>query len=298
MTIGRLLTSLAVLTAALATVAAGVGLLSEAASAPASVTSVRGDAVQLLGRGLYRYDTLLAGAGFRGVDLVILVIGLPLLLLSTILYRRGSLRGHLLLTGLLAFFLYDYASMAVGAAYNELFVVYIALVSTSLFGFILAFATVDPARLHASVAPTMPIRVIAGFLFVTVAGLAVIWLSPIVAGLLEGKPPAILGTYTTIVTFVLDLAVVAPAILIAGLLILRRSAVGYLLTATVLVITLLLAPALIAMTVFQLAAGVTFAPGEVIGPVVSFTVIGVVGMALAAVLLRDVREQPRVAATV
>jgi hypothetical protein len=293
MTSNRVLTSLAVATAILAAIAAGVGLLWDGGTAPTSVTSIRGDTVQLFGHGLYRYDTLLVGAGFRGVDLVILVIGVPLLLAATVLHRRGSLRGHLLLTGALAFFLYDYASMAVGAAYNELFLVYIALVATCLFGFVIAFATVDLDRLGAAVAPTLRVRVIAGFLFITFAGLAVLWLGPIVAGLADGKPPAILGTYTTIVTFVVDLAVVAPAILLAGLLILRRLAIGYLLASTVLVITLLLAPALIAMTVFQLGAGVTFTPGEVVGPVASFTVIGVIGMALAVVLLRAVNPTER-----
>jgi ABC-type antimicrobial peptide transport system permease subunit len=47
-------------------------------------------------------------------------------------------------------------------------------------------------------------------------------------------------------------------------------------------------PTSIAMTAFQLAAGITFTPGEVIGPVASFTVIGVVGMAMVVVLLRAV----------
>ena len=111
------------------------------------------------------------------------MIGVPLLLVSTRHYRRGSLRGHLLLAGMLAFFLYDYASMAVGAAYNELLLVYIALVSTSLFGFVLAFATVDLDRLRAAVAPTLPVRGIAAFLLLTFAGLVVIWLSPIAVGL-------------------------------------------------------------------------------------------------------------------
>jgi hypothetical protein len=69
----------------------------------------------------------------------------------------------------------------------------------------------------------------------------------------------------------------------------RRDSVGA--PGTVLVITLLLAPALIAMTAFQVAAGVTFTPGEVIGPVVSFTVIGVIGMVFAVVLLRAVHPR-------
>jgi len=41
-----------------------------------------------------------------------------------ILYQRGSMGGQLLLTGTLGYFLYLYASMALGAAYNRLFVVY------------------------------------------------------------------------------------------------------------------------------------------------------------------------------
>ncbi len=62
-----------------------------------------------------------------------------------------------------------------------------------------------------------------------------------------------------------------------------------------LVVTLMLAPALVAMTAFQLAAGITFTPGEVIGPIVSLTVIGPVGMVLAAVLLRDVGDRRGIA---
>ena len=92
----------------------------------------------------------------------------------------------------------------------------------------------------------------------------------------------------------LDLAVVGPSILLAGILVLHRLAIGNLMAATVLVMTLLLAPALLAMTGFQLAAGITFTPGEVVGPVLSFTVIGLAGMIMAAVLLRDIGDNPRI----
>jgi hypothetical protein len=44
-----------------------------------------------------------------------------------VLYRRGSLRGRLLLIGILTYFLYVYASIAFGAAYNALFLVYVGL---------------------------------------------------------------------------------------------------------------------------------------------------------------------------
>jgi hypothetical protein len=49
---------------------------------------------------------------FRGTDAVTLFVSVPLLALSFLLYRRGSLRGALLLVGVLGFFLYYSASLA------------------------------------------------------------------------------------------------------------------------------------------------------------------------------------------
>src|SRR5688500_15318975 len=84
---------------------------------PRFATTPRGESVQLYGRGIYRYDSLLIGSGFRGADAATLAVAVPLLVVAIHLYRRGSLRGGLLLTGTLAYFLYNYASMAVGAAF-------------------------------------------------------------------------------------------------------------------------------------------------------------------------------------
>lgn len=49
---------------------------------------------------------------------MVLFLGIPLLVVSIVLYQRGSLAGVLLLTGILGYFLYVYASMALGAAYK------------------------------------------------------------------------------------------------------------------------------------------------------------------------------------
>jgi hypothetical protein len=108
-------------------VAAGGDLFWPDGGNPFVFTTLRGESVQIYGRGLYRYETLFTGAMYRGQDAVTLVLGLPLLVLSTLFYRRGSLRGRLLLTGMLAYFLYVYVSMAFNAAYNSLFLVYVAL---------------------------------------------------------------------------------------------------------------------------------------------------------------------------
>ena len=88
---------LAALVAALALIAAVAGLLWQDGGSPFAVTTFRGETVRLYGQGLYRYESLWNGAGFKGVDVFILLVGIPLLLLFTRLYRRGSLHGGVLL---------------------------------------------------------------------------------------------------------------------------------------------------------------------------------------------------------
>ena len=130
---------LSVLIAVLALVATGTALLWQDGGSPFPFTTLRGETAQMYGQGLYRYDSLFTGAGYKGQDTVTLVLGIPLLVVCTLLYRRGSLRGSWLLMGMLGYFLYVYASMALAAAYNVLFLVYVALFSASLFAFIQGF---------------------------------------------------------------------------------------------------------------------------------------------------------------
>ena len=147
---------LVVMIAKLATIAASIGLFYDRVTGAVLPISVEEAAMKMYGHGIYRYDSLLVGAGFRGVDAVTLFLGVPLLVTSAVLYRRGSFRGALLLAGTLAYFLYNYASMALSAAYNDLFLVYVALFSTSLFAFILVLMSFDLASLPSRFSPALP----------------------------------------------------------------------------------------------------------------------------------------------
>jgi hypothetical protein len=77
---------LSALIAVLALVAAGTGLLYGDGGSPFTFTSLRGQPVEIYGQGLYRYDTLFQGAGNKGTDMVTLFLGIPLLVLSVLLY--------------------------------------------------------------------------------------------------------------------------------------------------------------------------------------------------------------------
>ena len=91
-----------------------------------------------------------------------------------------------------AFFLYNYASMAFGAAYNNLFLIYVALLWASLFALIPALLSFDvPGAARALLAPAAA-RGIGVFLIVSGIILLLIWLAlsiiPALAGR-AGRPP-------------------------------------------------------------------------------------------------------------
>lgn len=288
-----LIVGLAVLIAILALIAVGAGFLWPNMGGSYTFTNLRGQAVQIYGQGLYRYDTLFTGAANRGNDLITFVLAIPLLLYALARYRQGSLRGGLLLLGTLIYFLYLYGSYALGIAFNPLFLVYIALFSATLFAFVLLFSSVDRQWLAAHLAPTLPRRGIAIFMFVSGLATLVIWLQPLLDALVQNKPSPVLGTYTTTITDVLDLGLITPATFIAGALIWRRNPTGYLIAYSLLVLEIMLTPMIAAQTVSQLLAGITFTPAEIIGPMVGFATLGLFALWMMVILLRGTADTPQ-----
>jgi hypothetical protein len=271
---------------ALAGFSAGIGLLQR--PDPVTVLTVRGDEAQLYGgEGVYRHETLFVGALNQGTDVVTLLLGIPLLLTVAVLARRDSPRAIALLPGAIGWFLYVYATMAVRAAFNALFIVYVGLFSASLYAFVLALAAAWAVPLQHVRGRSVPRRSAALLLIVSGIATAVIWLGPIIGAQLAGEIPERLDTYPTFVTEALDAAVITPAVLVAGFLILRRDSRGYVLAVPLLVLETLLAPMITVQTVSQISAGITLTPAEVVGPVAGF-----VGLALAAgwVLVRLLRS--------
>ncbi len=278
---------LASLVVVLALVAAGIGLLYEDSERAYSFTSLRGQTVQIYGHGLYRYDSVLGAVGYRAGDAVTLIWAVPLLAISIWLYRRASLRGGLLLAGTLAYFIYTYGSLAVGAAYNNLFLVYLALFSASLYGMVLSFMSIEANALPARISTRLPHRGIGIFLIISGSVLVVIWLVlSIIPALLEGKAPPEVASYTTMITFVIDMAIVAPALILSGILILRRAPIGYLLAPVMLIFSVSLG---IAITVFGIAQFLVrlVTLGQFVGFVVPFTVLTLVSIWYAILFLRS-----------
>lgn len=280
------------LIAVLGLVAAAIGLFYQDGGSAFSFTTLRGESVQMYGRGLYRYDIPITAVGFRAADAVTLVVAIPLLMLAIVLYRRGSLKGGLLLVGALAYFLYNYGSMAVGAAYNTLFLVYVALFSASLFGLVLTFTSFDVQALPAHFSTGLPRRGMGMFLVVSGVILSLVWLAlSIVPALLQGTAPSVVASYTTFITGVVDEGIVAPALIVAGALLLRRAPTGYLLAPMMLVFTVTLGTNLLAAGIAQLLTGV-ISIGQFIGFTIPFAILTLIAIWLMVVLFRNFSESP------
>ena len=281
---------LAWLVAGLALVAALAGLLAPDGSGPATVQTVRGEQVELYGEGLYRRDSLFKGASNVGTDAITLAVALPLLVWALLGYRRGSPRGGPLLLGALAWFLYVYATYALSLAFNELFLLYVALASASFFAFVLLWRTIDPVPLAARAPDAVRRRTAA---LMTASGLLtfLVWCGPLVAATLSGDAPKWLDSSSTMVTDALDLAIITPSALLAGRLLHRGRPSGYLIAIVLLVLLLVLAPAIVAQTVSQLAVDIEFTAGEVIGPMAGFVVLAAIAAWCLAGLLAPLRAE-------
>lgn len=273
------------LIALLALVAAGAGLFYQTDGEPYAYTNHRGETVMLNGRGLYAYDTGSFNAQMQANDFVTLALGLPLLLVSAWLARRGSLRGHLLLTGTLGFFLYTYMSMSFLAAYNALFLVYVALFSLSLFAFILSMLAFDLKTLPGRFSTRLPRGWIAGVLFAGGGFLLLAWLGRIVPPLLKNQTPP-LENATTLVIQAMDLGLLVPLTFLSGLLLLRRSPWGYLLASVAVLKFLTMGAAVSAMGVNMSLAGVETSPVER----VVFPLITLLNLVMAILLLQNITD--------
>jgi biotin transporter BioY len=87
----------------------------------------------------------------------------------------------------------------------------------------------------------------------------------------------------------MDLALIVPLALISGVLLLRRSAWGYLLTSVVLLKGVTLGLAISVMSINMSLKGV----GESLAIMVPFLVITLLNLVMAIVLLRHIDPSPR-----
>ena len=195
----------------------------------------------------------------RAQDLVTLFWVVPLFGLALHFERKGLFVARVAWLGILLYFTYTYLMASVGLAYNNLFLLYVAIYALSLGLLILGLTRVRLDDIVWRFSYRFPRKAVAAFALALGAVVAFLWLVTIVRALVTGTPPPQLAEAMTqsLVVQALDLGIVVPLAAIAGVMLLDRAPTGYLLAGIVLVKVVTLGPAMVAMAGFQTAAGMS-----------------------------------------
>lgn len=166
-------------------------------------------------------ETLLA---FFPVDLFHLVVGLPVLLISIWLARRGWLVGLLCWPGALLYFLYSYITNLLGVPFGVLFLPYLLLVVLSAYAVIALAVSIDGERVRGRLAGHVPVRTTVAVLVGLTTLFVVVNVSTIVTALVAHPPVA---PEHPVFVLIADFTTVIPLCLAGGILLWRQTALGY-----------------------------------------------------------------------
>jgi hypothetical protein len=187
-------------------------------------------AISVLGlavEGLY-HDGPWAAEAFRGADLVSLVVAAPLLIAGTVLARRGSARGTAVWLGMIGYAIYNYAFYVFGPNFNDAFLLHILVFALAIYAFGIGLSRLDVRAVGERLRNDRWARWLGGLLVAVGLGQGGLWvflaLRYVATGELLNDIP-IGGQH---LVFALDLALMMPALVIGGVLLFRRRAVGYL----------------------------------------------------------------------
>ena len=283
----RWLVGLVGLIGILAAIASGAGILLRGDLATTSFTTVRGDTVDYLASGAYRFNGINVASEGIGWDLVTLLVIVPALALTLPSLLRGSLRGTLLAAGFLVYFLYQYAEYAMALAYGPLFPVYVAIIALSASGIPLLLSHVDVAALPAVVGPRFPRRAMIGFGLYMSLLLSGMWLPLIAQTFTETSVRELYGG-TTLVVQAFDLGFLVPLGLFTAITVYRRLPVGHLLSAVVIVKGASIALGIVAMLAVE---WVTTGEPQ-LQPIIVFGLTTLAGVAIALRIYRGIDARP------
>lgn len=160
----------------------------------------------------------------RGTALTMFAVALPALLGGLATSVRGSARGRAVLIGALGYLTYNAMLFVYATPFNQLFLVYVALLGLALWSLVSALIDRFPLLEMDSRLPT---RGIAIFILTVVALNGIAWLRFVVPDLRQDPPGFLAGTgLTTNPIYVQDLAVWLPALAIIAVLLLRHHPSG------------------------------------------------------------------------
>jgi hypothetical protein len=227
---------------------------------------------------IYPSDELLQS--FVPTDVVNLTIGLPILLGSMWLARRGKLIGLLLWPGALFFVLYSYITYVFAVPFGLAFLLHLALMMLSAYTVIGLVASINGEAVQQRLTGSVPERAAGGIL----AGLGLLFSLRVVAMVVGALASQTSIAETELAPLVSDF-VIAPALIIGGVLLWRCKELGY---ATGLGLLFQASMLFIGLIIFLLLQPLLTAAPFVLADVVVILVLGLICFLPFAFFVRGV----------
>lgn len=246
------------------------GVLSWNLSASYDVINQYGQTIQMYGYGLYAHDSYFQAAISVGTDICILFLVVPMFIITYLRWIKdqGAIY-DLKMISMYAITFYYAASIALSLTYNKLFLVYILLFSSSLFGM---FRRIMNAHWDQSVPVTKGFQ---AFLLISGIALLAAWLPDVIGSLINNQPLSIIGVYTTAVTYVLDMGIISPLCFCVLCLMKRNCAAGTMLALILLKACLIVGIMMIPQTACQMAAGINIPIPALVTKSIIFLVLAI-----------------------
>jgi hypothetical protein len=281
----RLIIALSAIVTSMAALAAAAGVFLRGDLATAPFVTVRGEAIDAVTSGIYRYNAESIVAEGVGWDLVTLLVVVPAAAVTLLQLWRGSLRAALVLGGLLAYFAYQFFEYAMFWAYGPAYPLHLLTGALSLSTLVLLVWNLDLRALADRVADTFPRRAVTAFCVLVVIVLAALWV-PQILGTLGGVTTDELQGATTMVVPAFDLGLLMPLAIFTALAVWRRLPIGVVLALVLLVKGIVMALAIVAMLLVEWRVTGQLA----LPPIVGFALIALLSLFLARRALRTVDD--------
>ncbi|MBU3192214.1 hypothetical protein K9O30_22495 [Clostridium bowmanii] len=268
-----------------------IGLLYTTGGEASNFVNQYGDTVKIYGDGLYAHDSYFMAPISRGTDFTILFFAIPILILALVLdMKKKKLKNRMFLMSVISIFTYYSASIAFGVTYNIIHLVYIALFSASLFGLVIAIVSLEKKHVAKSMGDALPFKGI--YIFLSLSGIALIvaWLPDIISSLIAGSSLELIEVYTTQVTYVIDMGIIAPVAFICLAQLKKRSGLGYILLAMLLTLCSIIGIMLPIQTVFQVTAGIEIPLAALVTKVASFFVLAFFSLYFNIQLFKNIKS--------
>lgn len=236
-----------------------------------------GENIKIWGTGIYAHDSYFKAPIFIGSDFTVLTVVIPsAIIIFFRLKKKPTIEYYIRNFSLVGLLLYYSASLAFGVTYNQLHLLYIILFGACFYLFALLFLKLyDIHHIKNKVCQYHISNGIKVFLIISGISLFVAWLPDIITSLINGKSLELIEVYTTEITYVLDMGIISPLILLTLYLLKKQGFIAYVLLRMILKVCIVIGIMTPIQTIFQIIAGIYIPIPALLTKVLIFVMLAV-----------------------